>query len=102
MMLSWNAGGGCRNLMDIIRRSGYNLVILQEAWDHTAAQFPEGWAVTVQFHQLFAARMPVPALELPAASAARLKPSVQPHWICLFSHIDAACSATLTPSVHPH
>ena len=31
MMLSWIAGGGCRNLLGIIRRNGYHLVIHQEA-----------------------------------------------------------------------
>ena len=30
MMLPWNPGRGCRNLLDIIRRSVYNLVVLQE------------------------------------------------------------------------
>ena len=78
MMLSWNPGGGCRKLMDIIRRSGYNLVILQEARTSRAAEFPEGWAVSIHFNQLFAARQPVPTLKLPAASAATLTPLALP------------------------
>lgn len=59
LMLSWNAGGGCRNMFDIINRSGYNLVILQEARVAWQRRFPD-WATCIEHDQLFAARLPVP------------------------------------------
>ena len=59
LMLSWNPGAGCRDMMDRIGSSGYNVVVLQEAQEGWVGRFPAGWVVQIQQGQLFAARAPV-------------------------------------------
>ena len=59
LMLSWNPGAGCRNMMDRIGSSGYNVVVLQEAQEGWVGRFPPGWVVQIQQGQLCAARAPV-------------------------------------------
>ena len=61
--LSWTSGGDCKNMLDIINRSGYNLVILQDAQEAWQRRFP-AWESAIERNQLFAARKPVPMAHL--------------------------------------
>jgi len=52
-------------MFDVINRSGYNLVILQEAQEAWRRNLPPGeWVSCLAHDQLFAARTPVPLLTL--------------------------------------
>ncbi len=58
-LCSWNPGGGCRHLLPTLVTSGYHVVVLQEQWGATLADWPiEGWCASLGGQQFIAARQP--------------------------------------------
>ena len=62
-VMSWNPGGGCRNLSRVVDESGYHLVMLQEA-PATVDLDSKRWSVAADAGQLVAAREPARVTKL--------------------------------------
>ena len=59
LVLSWNPGGGCRNLVHVLEEVGYHVVIIQEAWLAQLRQLDEEkWSWSLECQQFVASRRP--------------------------------------------
>ena len=58
VLMTWNPGGGCKHISNVIDESGYHVVVCQEASGCYSDLAKDRWSQVMQYEQFVAARAP--------------------------------------------